>query len=101
MGATESNRGEGGIDDRGVGENEYPLTTPATTPMVIKPYLLALSPTSLTEIADNNIKPLFQKLVGSPIHLEICTCPDIACAAMALGQFNINPTCAHLAAVRR
>ena len=68
--------------------------------MVIKPYLLAPSPTSLTEIADDDIKPLFQKLVGSLIYLEICTCPDIAYAAMALGQFNTNPTCAHLAAVR-
>jgi hypothetical protein len=57
--------------------------TTATTPMVVKPYLLAPLPNSLPGITDNDIKPLFQKLVGSLIYLAICIHPDISDAAMA------------------
>jgi hypothetical protein len=66
--------------------------------MVIKPYLLPPSKTALPDNKDVNIKPLFQKLVGSLIYLVISTRPDISYPAMALGQFNANPTCAHLVA---
>ena len=72
--------------------------TTASTSMVIKPYLLPPSQTTLPEIEDDDVKPLFQKLVGSLIYLTISTCPDISYAAMALGQFNANPTWAHLVA---
>jgi hypothetical protein len=75
--------------------------TTACTPMVVKPYLLQPSQTALPDVKDDDIKPLFQKLVGSLIYLAISTRPDISYAAMALGQFNANPTRAHLVAGKR
>ena len=66
-----------------------------------KPYLLDPMPNALPEIADDDIKPLFQKLVGSLIYLAICTRPDISYAAMSLGQYNANPTRSHLVAAKR
>jgi hypothetical protein len=75
--------------------------TPASTPMSVKPYLLEPSPNALPEVKDDDVKPLFQKLVGSLIYLAVCTRPDISYAAMALGQFNAKPTRAHLLAAKR
>jgi hypothetical protein len=75
--------------------------TTATTPMIMKPYLLPPSQTALPDVKDDDIKPLFQKLVGSLIYLAISTRPDISYAAMALGQFNANPTRTHLVAGKR
>ena len=57
-------------------------------------------PNSLPDIPDADIKINFQRLVGSLIYLAVCTCPDIAYVAMALGQHNVNPTCAHLLAAK-
>lgn len=42
----------------------------------------------------------FQRLVSSLIYLAICTRPDIAYVAMALGQYNASPTRAHLLAAK-
>ena len=75
--------------------------TVATTPMIMKPYLVDPCATSLPEVRDDDVKPLFQKLVGSLIYLAICTRPDISYAAMSLGQFNANPTRGHLLAAKR
>ena len=74
--------------------------TVAMTPMILKPYLVDPCATSLPEVCDDDVKPLFQKLVGSLIYLAICTCPDISYAAMSLGQFNANPTRGHLLAAK-
>jgi len=57
-------------------------------------------PNSLPDISDTDIKINFQCLVGSLIYLAICMCPDIAYVAMALGQYNSNPTRAHLLAAK-
>ena len=75
--------------------------TSPSTPMIAKPHLLDPTPNALPGIADDDIKPLFQKLVGSLIYLAICTRPDISYAAMALGQFNANPSRSHLVAAKR
>ena len=75
--------------------------TPATTPMSVKLCLLEPAPNALPEIKDDDIKPLFQRLVGSLIYLAVCTRPDISYAAMSLGQFNAAPTRAHLVAGKR
>ena len=75
--------------------------TPASTPMTVKLHLLDPSPNALPDVKDDDIKPLYQRLVGSLIYLAVCTRPDISYAAMALGQFNANPTRAHLVAAKR
>jgi hypothetical protein len=75
--------------------------TVAATPMTLKPYLADPSPNSLPDVKDDDVRPLFQKLVGSLIYLAICTRPDISYAAMSLGQFNANPTRGHLLAAKR
>ena len=57
-------------------------------------------PNSLQDIHDDDIKLNFQCLIGSLIYLVVCTRPDIAYAAMALGQFNASLTRAHLLAAK-
>src|ERR1700678_1422734 len=54
------------------------------------------SPNACNDIPDNKLTISYQHLVGSLTYLAICTRPDIAYAAMALGQFNATPTRAHL-----
>jgi hypothetical protein len=58
------------------------------------------SPNACADIPDDKILPSYQHLVGSITYLAICTRPDIAYAAMALGQFNSSPTRAHLACAK-
>jgi hypothetical protein len=53
--------------------------------MIVKPYLLDPASNALPDVADDNIKPLFQKLVSLLIYLEICTHLDISYTAMSLG----------------
>lgn len=57
-------------------------------------------PNSLPEIPDSEVKVHYQRLVGSLLYLSLCTCPDIAFTTMSLGQFNANPTRAHLLAAK-
>lgn len=73
--------------------------TPATTPLSTKPYLLDPMPNALPDVKDDDVKSLYQKLIGSLIYLTICTRPDISYAVMSLGQYN--PTQAHLVAAKR
>ena len=58
------------------------------------------SPNACKDIPDDKILPSYQRLVGSLTYLAICTRPDIAYAAMALGQFSASPTRAHLACAK-
>ena len=58
------------------------------------------SPNACRDIPDDKILISYQRLVGSITYLAICTRPDIAYAAMALGQFNASPTRAHLACAK-
>lgn len=57
-------------------------------------------PNSLPEIPDSEIKIHYQRLVGSLLYLSLCTRPDLAFTTMSLGQFNANPTRAHLLAAK-
>lgn len=57
-------------------------------------------PNSIPNIAEDDITTNYQRIVGSLTYLAICMCPDIAYAAMALGQFNASPTRAHLLAAK-
>jgi len=69
----------------------------SSVPMCHKLHMLPdAPPNSLPDIPDADIKVNFQCLVGSLIYLAVCTRPDIAYVAMALGQHNSNPTRAHL-----
>ena len=54
------------------------------------------SPNACSDIPDDNLLSSYQRLVGSITYLAVCTRPDLAYAAMALGQFNSAPTRAHL-----
>jgi hypothetical protein len=58
------------------------------------------SPNACSDISDDNITLAYQRIVGSITYLAICTRPDLAYAAMALGQFNASPTRAHLIAAK-
>ena len=72
---------------------------PQSTPICHPLHLLSPAPpNSLPDIADCNITTHYQALVESLIYLAVGTCPDLAYTAMALGQFNANPSGAHLAA---
>ena len=59
-----------------------------------------LAPNALPDIHDNDIKVYYQRMVGSILYLALCTRPDIAYAAMALGQYNTNPSRSHLLAAK-
>jgi Reverse transcriptase (RNA-dependent DNA polymerase) len=54
------------------------------------------SPNACPDISDADITVAYQRLVGSLTYLAICTRPDLAYTAMALGQHNASPTRAHL-----
>ena len=58
------------------------------------------SPNACNDIPDDKILISYQRLVGSLTYLAIFTRPDIAYAAMALGQFNASPTRTHLACAK-
>ena len=58
------------------------------------------SPNACSDIPDDKILISYQRLVGSLTYLAICTRPDIAYAAMALGQFNAAPSRSHLACAK-
>ena len=53
-------------------------------------------PNACSDIFDGELLSSYQRLVGSITYLAICTRPDLAYVAMALGQFNSAPTRAHL-----
>ena len=55
-------------------------------------------PNACSNIPDDKLLPSYQHLVGSITYLAVCTRPNLAYAAMALGQFNSAPTRAHLVA---
>ena len=67
------------------------LTQPFTPPPLLPQCML---------ISDNDITTTYQQIVGSITYLTICTRPDLAYTAMALGQFNANPTQANLVAAK-
>ena len=54
------------------------------------------SPNACPDIPDPDITVAYQRLVGSLTYLAVCTRPDLAYAAMALGQYNASPSRAHL-----
>lgn len=75
--------------------------TPSNVPLSQSLHKLPPPPlNSLPDIHDNDITINYQHLVGSLTYLAICTRPDISYAAMALGQYNVNPTHAHLLAAK-
>jgi len=55
---------------------------------------------SLSDILNSEIKVHYQCLISSLLYLMLCTRPDIAYAAMTLGQFNANLSCTHLLAAK-
>ena len=63
-------------------------------------HLPPCSPNACKDIPDDKILLSYQRLVGSLTYLAICTRPDIAYAAMALGQFNAAPSRTHLACAK-
>ena len=74
---------------------------PQSTPLCHPLHLLPPSPpNSLPDIANCDITAHYQALVGSLTYLAVCTHPDLAYTTMALGQFNANPTHAHLLAAK-
>jgi hypothetical protein len=58
------------------------------------------SPNACPDIPNADITLAYQRLVGSITYLAICTHPDLAYSAMALGQYNASPTRDHLVAAK-
>ncbi|KNZ75285.1 Copia protein [Termitomyces sp. J132] len=58
-------------------------------------------PNSIPDVPDEEITVHYQRLVGSILYLSLCTRPDLAFTAMSLGQYNSNPTRAHLLVAKR
>lgn len=82
---------------------EWGLTEckPLSIPLHHNPSTLpTLSPNACQDIPDDKILISYQRLVGSLTYLAICTRPDVAYAAMALGQFNTSPSRNHLACAK-
>jgi hypothetical protein len=52
--------------------------------------------TSVPSISDADLPHAYRKLVGKLLYIGICTRPDILYLVMALAQFNVLPTRAHL-----
>jgi transposase InsO family protein len=75
--------------------------TPSNVPLSQPLHKLPTAPpNSIPDVRDDEILINYQRLVGSLTYIAICTRPDIAYVAMALGQFNANPTRAHLLAAK-
>jgi len=49
---------------------------------------------------DADVKVHYQCLVGSLLYLVLCIRPNIAYVAIALGQYNMNLSRAHLLAIK-
>ena len=74
---------------------------PSSVPLSHNPNNLPpCSPNACPNIPDVDITVTYQRLVGSITYLAICTRPDLAYAAMSLGQFNASPTRGHLVAAK-
>lgn len=84
------------LEDWGLSECKTPSIPLQHNPSNLPP----CSPNACQDIPDDKITISYQRLVGSLTYLAICTRPDIAYAAMALGQFNASPTRTHLAAAK-
>jgi hypothetical protein len=83
--------------------NTWNMTNCHPSPVPLRQKLHELPPSppnSLPDIRDDDVKVNFQRLVGSLIYLAVCTRPDIAYVAMALGQYNASPTRTHLLAAK-
>lgn len=62
--------------------------------------LMPMPENALPDVANDDIKALYQSLTGSYIYLAVTTRPDLAFTAMALGQFNACPNRALLSAAK-
>jgi hypothetical protein len=84
------------LDDWGLTESKTSNVPLHHNPSNLPP----CSPNACHDIPNDKILLSYQRLVGSLTYLAICTRPDIAYAAMALGQFNAAPTRTHLACAK-
>ncbi|SJL08339.1 uncharacterized protein ARMOST_11702 [Armillaria ostoyae] len=82
---------------------QYDMTKAAPSKVPLHSKLHDLSdppPNTLPDIKDSDLIPTYQSLVRSLIYLAVCSRPDIAYTAMALGVFSSKPTHTHLLAAK-
>lgn len=65
---------------------------PTTIPLRAKLHTLSDPPNLLPKIPDDKLTHYHQHITGQLLYPAVCTCPDIAFTAAALGQYNANPT---------
>jgi hypothetical protein len=74
---------------------------PASTPFPSNIMDLPVAPlNSLPDLADADLLPKYQRIVGCLLYLAITTRPDISYYAMWLGQFNARPSRRHFLAAK-
>ena len=81
--------------------SRFPIPLSESTNSPLQPSVDLTDPSINSTNLDEDLKLLYQKMVGSLMYLAIITRPDIAYAATLLSRFNSAPQQRHMKAVKK